>query len=97
MDQEFWDLESFVSYCKNLFSKLYDGRSEVCYLKKKHFGKFPDPDDVQCRRVNFKAEECVSTPFPQLTMSWIAEVEMARSIEDLMTSQSIEGRRDFPD
>ena len=62
-----------------------------------HFGKFPDPDDVQCWRVNFKAEERVSTPFPQLTTSWIAEVEMARSIDDLTTSQSIEGRRDFPD
>ena len=62
-----------------------------------HFGKFPNPDDFQCWRVNFKAEECVSIPFPQLTMSWIAEVEMARSTEDLITSQSIEGRRDFPD
>ena len=46
-----------------------------------HLGKFPDPDDFQCWRVNFKAEECVSTPFPRLTMSWIAEV----SIDDLMT------------
>ena len=65
--------------------------------QKLHFGKFPHPDDVQCWRVNFKTEECVSTPFPQLTMSWIAEVEMARSIDDLITSQSIEGRIDFPD
>ena len=30
-------------------------------------------------------------------MSWINEVEMARSIHDSRTSQSIEGRRDFPD
>ena len=39
----------------------------------------------------------VSTPFSQLTMSWINEVEMARSIDDCRTSQSIEGRRDVPD
>ena len=30
-------------------------------------------------------------------MSWINEVEMAKSKEDLLTSQSIERRRDFPD
>ena len=37
------------------------------------------------------------TPFPHLTMSWINEVEMGRSIDDLLTSRLIEGRRDFPD
>ena len=46
---------------------------------------------------NFKTEVCVTTPFPQLSMSWINEVEMARSMKNLMTSQSIEGRRAFPD
>ena len=40
---------------------------------------------------------CVSTPFLQLTMSWINEVEMARSTDDLVTSQSVEGRSDVPD
>ena len=44
-----------------------------------HFGEFPDPDDFQCRRVNFKTEVCVSTSTPQLTMSWINDVEMAGS------------------
>ena len=34
---------------------------------------------------------CASTSFPQLTMLWINEVEMAGSINDLMTLQSIEG------
>ena len=29
-------------------------------------------------------------------MHWIKEVEIAKSIDDLMTSQSIIGRRDFP-
>ena len=62
-----------------------------------HLGKFPDPDDFQCWSVNFKTEECVSTQYPQLAMSWINEVEMARSIDDLVTSQSIGRRRHFPD
>ena len=30
-------------------------------------------------------------------MQWIKEVETAKSIDDLMTSQSITRRRDFPD
>ena len=30
-------------------------------------------------------------------MHWIKEVEIAKSTDDLMTSQSITGRRDFPD
>ena len=61
-----------------------------------HLGKFPDPDDFQCWSVNFKTEECVSTQYPQLAVSWINEVEMARSIGDNMMSQSIEGL-DFVD
>ena len=61
-----------------------------------HIGKFPDPDDFQCWRINFKTEVCVSTSTPQLTVSWINEVEIATSIQDLMTSQSISGEF-FPD
>ena len=30
-------------------------------------------------------------------MHWINEVEIAKSIDDLVTSQSITGRKDFPD
>ena len=41
-------------------------------------------------------EVFVNTPCPQLTMSWIKEVEIAKSIDNLMTSQSIKGKH-FPD
>ena len=67
-----------------------------CTISELHFGIFPDSGDFQCWRVNFKTEVCVSTPFLQLTMSWINEVEMSRSTDDLMMSQSIEGKS-FPD
>ena len=60
-----------------------------------HSRKFPDPDDFQCWRANFKTEVCVKIPFSQLTMSWINEVEMAKSVDDPLTSQSIEGKS-FP-
>ena len=61
-----------------------------------HLVKFPDSSGFQCWRVNFRTKVCANTPFLQLTMSWIKEVEIATSIEDLMTSQSTEGK-DFPD
>ena len=61
-----------------------------------HFGKFPESVDFQCWRVNFRTEVCVNTPWPQLTMSWIKGVEVAKSIDDLMTSHSNQGI-DFPD
>ena len=34
---------------------------------------------------------------PHLTMHWITEVEMAKSIDELMTSRSIVWRNDFTD
>ena len=66
-------------------------------IAESHFGKFPDPDDFQCWRVNFKTEVCVSASTPELNMSWINEVEMAGFLDDLVTSQSIEVQRDFAD
>ena len=50
-----------------------------------HVGKCPGPDDFQCWRVNFKTEVCVSTSSPELTMSWINEVEMAVFVIDFVT------------
>ena len=55
-------------------------------------GKFPDSADFQCWIVNLKTEVCANTPRPTLTTSWIKEVEIATCIDDLMTSQSIEGK-----
>ena len=52
--------------------------------------------NVLCK-VNFKTEVCSKTADPLLTMQWIREVEMAKSIDDLMTSQSITWRKVFSD
>ena len=62
-----------------------------CAISELHFGKFTDPEDFQCWKVTFKTEVCVSTSTPELTMSWINEVEKGGSMDDLMTSQSIKG------
>ena len=60
-----------------------------------HLGKFPDSMEFQSWNVNFKTEVCSKTADPQITMHWIYEVQMAKSIGKLLTSRSIVGRNDF--
>ena len=59
-----------------------------------HLGKFPDTMEFQSWKVNFKTEVCSKTAYPHLTMHWTKEVEMAKSIDELMTSRSIVERSD---
>ena len=56
---------------------------------------FADSLEFQSWKVNFKTEVCAISVFPQITLHWIKEVEIAKSINDLLTSRSITGRRDF--
>ena len=53
--------------------------------------------EFQSWPVNFKTEVCANSAFLRITMHWNKEVETAKSIDDLVTSQSITGRRDLPD
>ena len=62
-----------------------------------HLGIFSDSMEFQSWKVNFKTEVCSKTADPHLTMHWIKEVEIAKSIDELMTSRSMVRRRDFPD
>ena len=48
-------------------------------------------------KLNFKTEVCSTSADPQLTVHLIKEVEIAKSTDELMTSQSITGRIEFPD
>ena len=57
-----------------------------------HFDYFPDPEDFQCWKVNFKTEVSSHWGCPTIAMLWIKEVEIAKSVDDLVTSQTIEGR-----
>ena len=66
-------------------------------ISEMHLSKFPDSMEFQSRKVNFKTEVCAKTANPQITIQWITEVEKARSIDELSTSQSILGRTDFLD
>ena len=62
-----------------------------------HLAKFPDSMELESWKVNFKTEVCAKTANPQITMSWITEVERAKSIDESSTSQSILGRTDIQD
>ena len=66
-------------------------------ILKLHLAKFPDSMEFESWKVNFKTEVCAKTASPQISMSWITEVEKAKSIDESSTSQSILGRTDFPD
>ena len=60
-----------------------------------HLGKFTDSFELQSLNVNFKTGICANSVLPQVTMHWVKELEIAKRIDDLVTSQSITGRRDF--
>ena len=62
-----------------------------------HPGKFPDSMEFESWKVNFKTEVRSESADPHFTMHWIKEVEIAKSIDELMTSRSIIGRNDFTD
>ena len=44
-----------------------------------------------------QTEVCAKSTVPYITMHWIKEVEIAKSIDDPMTSRSVTGRTDFTD
>ena len=75
------------------FSQWYD---EVPFSEV-NLGNFPASIKFQCWKVNFRTEVCLGTADPQISMLWIKEVEIAKSIDEHMTSRSIVGRTDFPD
>ena len=62
-----------------------------------HLGKLPDSLEFQSWKVNFKTEVCAQSAFPHTTMHCIKEVEIAKPIDDFVTSQSNTRRRDFSD
>ena len=60
-------------------------------------GRVPRLMEFQSWKVNFKTEVCSKTADPHLTMHWVKEVEIAKSIVEFVTSRSNLGRTDSPD
>ena len=53
--------------------------------------------EFQSWKVNFKTDVCTKTADSHLAMHWIKEVEIAKSINEFLTSRSIVERTDFLD
>ena len=56
-----------------------------------HFDIFPETLDIQCCKTNFTTEVCSCSGCSTGAVLWIIEVDVAKSVDDLMTSQAIEG------
>ena len=60
--------------------------------------EIPDAVKLQSWKINFRTEDLsTNTADPQITMQWIKEAEMAKSIDELVTSRSITRQPNFPD
>ena len=54
-----------------------------------HFDIFPTPATFACWKIRFKTEVCTCSQFPTEALHWIKEVEMADSVDCIMSSSSI--------
>ena len=61
-----------------------------------NLGKFHDSVEFQSWKLSIRTEVCQRTADPQITMLWIKEVEIAKSINELVTSRSIARQHNFP-
>ena len=55
------------------------------------FDKFSTSATFSCWKIRFKSEVRTCSQFPTESLLWIKEVEMADSVDDLMSSSSIRG------
>ena len=56
------------------------------------FDKFRTPSTYLCFKIGFKNQVTACSNFPSEAMSWIKEVEMVDSLEELKSSRSIAGK-----
>ena len=58
---------------------------------------FLDSLEFRSSEVDFRTEACLRAADPQVTLLWIKEVEIAKSIDELVTSRSITGQPNLLD
>ena len=80
-----------VIFCGGDSSKNYGADQQRLQLSDLHFDKFLTPATFACWKIRFKTEVCACSQFPTEAMHWIKEVEMADSVDDLISSSSIRG------
>ena len=72
-------------------SKNYGADQQRLQISDLHFGKFPTPATFACWKIRFKTEVCTCSQLLVEAMHWIKEVEMADSVDDVMSSSSTRG------
>ena len=72
-------------------STNYGADQQRLQITDPHFDKFPTPATFACWKIRLKTEVCTCSQFPTEAMHRIKEVEMADSVDDLMSSSSIRG------
>ena len=72
-------------------SKNYGADQQRLQISDLHFDKFPTPATFVCWKIRFKTEVCTCSQFPTEAVQWIKEVEMVQSVDDLLSSCSVEG------
>ena len=65
-------------------------------ISEMRLGKFPDSLEYQSWKVNLKTEVCANSAFSHITMHWIKEVEIAKSIDDLIHRNRLQGEEISP-
>ena len=73
------------------FSKNYGADQQRLQISDLQFDKFLNPAIFACWKIRFKTEVCTCSQFPTEAMTWIKEVEMVESVDDLKSSCSIRG------
>ena len=59
------------------------------------FDKFPTPSTFSCWKIRFKNQVTICSDFASEAVSWIQEVEMVDTVDELKPSRSIAGEN-FP-
>ena len=72
------------------FSKDY-GADQQLQISDLHFDKSLHQLRFVCWKIRFKIEVCTCSQYPTEAMLWIKEVEMAESVDDLISSRSVTG------
>ena len=89
-----WSLEPLESYWRKLILTMVWWITRDIRSRKRILENTRTHWNFKSRKVNFKIEVRWKSADLQITMHWIKEVEIAKSIDELMTWQSI---ADFPD
>ena len=90
--QEVANISSAAPRGRVLFSKIYGCIASDFYTGGLQFERFPTPLSFSSWKTNFKTGVCFGSGHPAEAIPWIRKIELARSIDDRETAQSIAGR-----